>query len=144
MEKDLQKKSYFSDEKRFADLINGIVGAGKTIVTSSDLTDMDSQTGTAGIQTAERKTRKRYPGYRDLVKKAAFGVNFMVIGVENQEKVHFLMPLRCMAYDADEYKRQAKTAERNFIGGIFIRFYKKGQAETMRYHSIILWGRMGR
>lgn len=47
MEKDLQKKSYFSDEKRFADLINGIVGAGKTIVTSSDLTDMDSQTGTA-------------------------------------------------------------------------------------------------
>ena len=45
MEKDLQKKSYFSDEERFADLINGIMGAGREIVSSADLAEMDSQTG---------------------------------------------------------------------------------------------------
>ena len=104
MEKDLQKKSYFSDEERFADLINGLVGAGKEIVTPSDLTDMDSQTGFFKLPAFGGKRKQHY---RDLVKKAAFGMNFIVIGLENQEAVHYLMPLRCMAYETDEYERQA-------------------------------------
>ena len=108
MEKDLQKKSYFSDEKRFADLINGIVGAGKRIVSPLDLTDMDSQTGFFKLLPAlGGKRRQRKQHYRDLVKKAVFGMNFIVVGIENQEKVHYLMPLRCMAYETDEYERQA-------------------------------------
>lgn len=108
MEKDLRKKSYFSDEERFADLINGIVGAGKRIVSPLDLTDMDSQTGFFKLFPAfGGKRRQRKQHYRDLVKKAVFGMNFIVIGIENQEKVHYLMPLRCMAYETDEYERQA-------------------------------------
>ena len=31
----------------------------------------------------------------------------MVFGIENQEKVNYLMPLRCMSYDVEEYERQA-------------------------------------
>jgi len=31
----------------------------------------------------------------------------MVIGLENQEEVHYLMPLRTMEYDVREYQRQA-------------------------------------
>ena len=46
---------------------------------------------------------------RDLIKKSAFGVNFAVIGVENQEMVHYLMPLRTMEYDVAEYEKQAAT-----------------------------------
>lgn len=30
----------------------------------------------------------------------------MIIGIENQEAVHYLMPLRCMSYDVREYERQ--------------------------------------
>lgn len=45
MEKDLQKKGYFSDPERFADLINGIIFSGKQILMPTDLSDMDSQTG---------------------------------------------------------------------------------------------------
>ena len=108
MEKDLQKKSFFSDEERFADLINGIVGAGKEIITPSDLTDMDSQTGFSKLLPAfAGRKRNRKQHYRDLVKKAAFGMNFIVIGIENQEMVHYLMPLRCLVYETDEYERQA-------------------------------------
>jgi len=108
MEKDLQKKSYFSDEKRFADLINGIVGAGKELIVPSDVSDMDSQTGFSRLLPAfgEKKGRRKQH-YRDMVKKAVFGMNFMVIGLENQEEVHYLMPLRCMAYETDEYEHQA-------------------------------------
>lgn len=108
MEKDLQKKGYLYAPERFADLINGVVCGGRRILLPSDLTEMDSQVGYLrasggyGRRDLRRKTR-----YRDVIRKAAFGINFMVIGVENQEEVHYLMPLRCMAYDAAEYERQA-------------------------------------
>ena len=108
MEKDLQKKSYLSDEERFADLINGLVGAGKEIVSPADLTEMDSQTGFFRLlpgSAGRKRLRKQH--YRDLVKKAAFGMNFIVIGIKHQEMVHYLMPLRCLIYETDEYERQA-------------------------------------
>lgn len=47
--------------------------------------------------------------YRDLIRKVAMGINFAVIGVENQEAVHYLMPLRSMAYDVAEYEKQAHS-----------------------------------
>lgn len=40
------------------------------------------------------------------------GVGFVVIGIENQEEVHYLMPLRSMAYDTAEYERQAAGISR--------------------------------
>lgn len=104
MEKDLRLKRYLCDNERFADLVNGFVG--EPLVSAENLTDLDSQTGMFST------VRNRFwdsgkQKYRDLLKKAAFGVNFAVIGVENQESVHYLMPLRCMVYDAGEYERQA-------------------------------------
>ena len=44
--------------------------------------------------------------YRDLVRKAAFGVNFAIIGIENQEYVDYTFPVRNMTYDAGEYEKQ--------------------------------------
>lgn len=41
-----------------------------------------------------------------MFRKAKFGTNFAVIGVENQKQTHYLMPLRCMEYDLKEYQRQ--------------------------------------
>ena len=109
--KDLQKKSYFHDAGRFADLINGLLCAGEQVVEASDLTELDSQTGQFGMAAYDRagsgslKARRR-----DLVRRAAFGVNFMVVGLENQEETDYLMPLRCMSYDTAEYERQAAQA----------------------------------
>ncbi len=113
MEKDLQEKGYLCAPERFADLINGVVCGGKNIVQPSDLTEMDSQTGyLRAFNGRGRHTRQSRPRYRDVIRKAAFGINFMVVGIENQEEVHYLMPLRCMSYDAAEYERQAAV-----IGG---------------------------
>lgn len=107
MKRDLQKKGYFYDPERFADLINGVVCSGRQILSPSNLTDLDSQTGqfdaSAGQEKQQNNLKERH---RDLVRKAAFGVNFMVYGIENQEEVNYLMPLRCMSYDVEEYERQ--------------------------------------
>ena len=108
MERDLQKKGYFYDPERFADLINGVLCSGRQVLAPSDLTDLDSQTGQFNVPDyRERQRRKLKDRRRDLIRRAAFGVNFMVFGIENQEDVNYLMPLRCMSYDTGEYERQA-------------------------------------
>ena len=36
---------------------------------------------------------------RDVVKKMAFGVEFVVLGIEAQQRIHYAMPLRTLLYD---------------------------------------------
>lgn len=95
LKKDLYLKRYLSDKRRFADLINGFVADGRELLTAAELTGMGSQSESTRTQQ-----------YRDRLYRAAFGVNFLVIGVEGQEKTHYLMPVRCMSYDSTEYERQ--------------------------------------
>lgn len=72
MEKDLQKKGYFYDPERFADLINGVVCSGRQILLPSDLIDMDSQTGQFNASAGQDKQRKKLKDrHRDLMRKAA-------------------------------------------------------------------------
>ena len=128
--KDLRKKGYLYAPERFADLVNGVLCGGRQVLAASDLTDMDTQMGQfviGGYGDAESiggngssRDRRESQGKRgepkdrrrDLVRRAAFGVNFMVVGIENQEETDYLMPLRCMSYDAAEYERQASQAGR--------------------------------
>ena len=52
--KDLQKKGYFHDAGRFADLINGLLCEGRQVLTAEDLTELDSQTGQFDAMDMER------------------------------------------------------------------------------------------
>lgn len=93
MEKDTGWKTYFSDKQRYADIINGIGCAGAQIVKSADLKEEDGQT--------------RNGKTRDLLRKTAFGVSFALIGIENQDKMDYELPLRTMNYDVAVYEKQA-------------------------------------
>ena len=95
---------YFADNNRYADLINGFVLHGKQILRAEDLSAMDSRTG--GRRKGE--TSK----YRDLIRHAVFGANFIIIGVENQDDVNYTMPVRSMGYDVREYERQLSKRRR--------------------------------
>ena len=101
MKKDLYLKRYLSDKRRFADLINGFAGDGQELIKATDLVEEGSQSESTRAQK-----------YRDRLFRAAFGVNFMVIGIEGQEKPHYLMPVRCMTYDSMEYERQTVNRRR--------------------------------
>ncbi|MGN0141198.1 MAG: Rpn family recombination-promoting nuclease/putative transposase [Roseburia sp.] len=98
MGKDSGWKRYFSDNRRYADIINGIGCEGKQLVQEADLDDADSQGRT-------KKTR-------DLIRKTAFGVNFALIGIENQDTMDYEIPLRTMHYDVAEYEKQAAEIRR--------------------------------
>ena len=88
---------FFEDNHRYADLINGIGCGGVQFVKDTDLMEADS--------TEKSKCR-------DLLRKVAFGVNFAIIGIENQEKNDYEMPLRTLSYDVNRYQKQAKEIKK--------------------------------
>ena len=91
MEKDITWSDFFEDNSRYADIINGLGCAGSQLVASEDLSELD--------------TKKRSKT-RDLIRKAALGINFAIIGIENQDEIDYELPVRIMNYDALHYKRQ--------------------------------------
>ncbi len=125
MEKDTCWKEYFSDNRRYADLINGLGCGGKRFVTECDLQELDTQIVVRRRSGRGRKRRRkgRRIRTRDMVRKAAFGVNFAVIGIESQENIDYSMPLRSMVYDAGGYERQADEIRRKIRDQKKIRDY---------------------
>lgn len=107
--------SFLEVPERYADLVNGVLFNGEQRVFPGALKEHDSRS----LSKKSDAERQRQSGngkykklYRDLVRRVVFGVNFAVIGVENQSEVHYLMPIRVMDYDLAEYKRQAKLIAR--------------------------------
>ncbi len=105
MEMDVCWKEYFRDDARYADVINGIGGCGQQLVQAKDLQEADSQTIFGKWYKVWGKGGR--VRIRDMVRRVAFGVNFAIVGFENQEMVDYGIPLRCMEYDTGEYEKQA-------------------------------------
>ena len=113
-----------NDRNASGDSRNGSVNAGNVNGNNStgsiDAGNGDGSNGSIDAGNEGSRDRRERQGKRgepkdrrrDLVRRAAFGVNFMVVGIENQEETDYLMPLRCMSYDAAEYERQASQAGR--------------------------------
>ena len=89
---DVEWQEFFHDNLRYADIINGIGCDGIQMIKDTDLQEID---------TTEKKK------HRDLLRKVAMGINFAIVGIENQEKVDYKFPLRNMHYDVTRYNRQA-------------------------------------
>ena len=51
---------------------------------------------------------------RDVIKKAAYGVEFVVMGIESQQYIHYAMPLRHMVYDAMSYLKEYQEITRRY------------------------------
>lgn len=94
MIKDIKWKAYFSDDGRYADIINGIACSGIQAVSGDDLQELDSQNGFLHGPAFLRGKRSPHESglmrklkggagarrvkVRDMVRKAAFGMNFVV------------------------------------------------------------------
>lgn len=102
MEKDFYSNIFFSDNERYADIINGIGCDGIPFVKGKDLQELDTRVFHRG-----RRYRRNKILCRDLVRKTPFGINFAIIGIENQEEIDYALPLRTMCYDAGTYEKQA-------------------------------------
>lgn len=109
-QKDISLARYFEDQERYADLINGFLFDGKQVVSGQDVMEMDSRvTGVLG------KLKKRFliQKYRDDVRRIVLNTNFAIVGIENQDRVHYGMPVRIMLEDAASYDKQMRQIRRH-------------------------------
>ena len=158
MEKDNRGISFYSNKKRYADLINGLGCDGQQVVSEDDLEEMDTRTGVGmtsvrGILRGAgrgEKTKNRRTGSkaRDLIRKAKVGVNVVVFGVENQENIDYLLPLRNMVYEVGEYERQAQEIQRkvresgeNLTTGEYLYRFKKDSKLHPSITFILYYGK---
>lgn len=133
--RDVALARYFEDEDRYADLINGFVFSGEPVVAGRDVLEKNILvTGVFGTF----KNRLAVQKYRDVVKRVVFGMNFAVVGLEQQDLVHYAMPVRIMLEDAagyDEQMRRIQKKNQKMSGsrrGEFLGRFRKGD----RLHAV--------
>lgn len=134
---DVILKEFWRSSARFADLFNAVAFQGKQVLRAEELQEMDTDlSGTIRFpEYAESLVRNR-----DLVKKAAYGMEFVILGIENQQNIHYAMPLRTMLYDGlgylkecRELKRSNRPAAKKMSGDEFL----SGMRREDRLHPII-------
>ena len=107
---DVLLKDFWRDNERFADLFNTILFQGKKVLDPNNLHEMDTDVSGVIELKGYSQTISRM---RDLIKKTAYGVDFIVCGIENQDRIHYAMPLRNMIYDALGYLKEYQEINRN-------------------------------
>lgn len=107
--KDIVLTRYFEDDDRYADLLNGYIFCGKQVVSGEDIVEKN---GTVSGIWGNVRRRMVFRKYRDLVRKVIFGTEFAVIGLENQDEIHYAMPVRIMLEDAAGYDEQVRQIQK--------------------------------
>ena len=100
---DLILKNFWRDNHHFADLFNAAVFNGEEILKAEDLKEVDTDVSSLIKFNNHAETVQKV---LDVVKKTANGVDFVVWGLENQEKIHYAMPLRHLIGDAFSYLKE--------------------------------------
>ena len=98
-------KNFWRDNGHFASLFNTVVFGGKTVIQPETLKELDTDVFNF-IKFG--KYEDSLTRTRDVVKKAANDTDFVILGIENQRKIHYGMPLRVMIYDALSYLKECQ------------------------------------
>ena len=104
-------KNFWKDNERFADLFNAALFGGEQVINPNDLSEVDTDVSSLIKFNGHAETIQKV---LDVVKKTAYGVDFVIWGLENQAKIHYAMPLRHMLGDSFSYlKEYNEIAARN-------------------------------
>ena len=107
-------RNYMSRNDIFAELVNYYLFSGRQTIKPSDLSDGNSIENV--ILSKQNEKNVSVEKYRDIIKQCVFklteNAGFLLIGVENQLKPHYAMPIRSMLYDALNYDKQIAEIEK--------------------------------
>ncbi len=106
---DALAKKYMGRPNVFADLFNHLMYDGEPVLKPESLTEMNTEE----IALPFTNDAKSFPvqKYRDVLKNAVImedgvAAYVMILGIENQDNVHYAMPVKNMLYDAINYSSQ--------------------------------------
>ena len=99
-------RQWLRDKERFADLFNGVVFGGAQVVLPEELEESDSE---SSVIVADKLAKEKgVQRHRDIVMRWKRGTSLAVLACENQQKVHYAMPVRAMMYDSLAYHEQIR------------------------------------
>lgn len=107
---DTYTKDYVEDNAVFADVFNHFLYHGERRIRpeqlrTTDVTEISMPYGENEIRTSSQK-------YRDKLKilsaKEDGCAVYLLLGLENQSRIHYAMPVKCMVYDAFQYASQVE------------------------------------
>ena len=96
-------KNFWRDSHHFADLFNAALFDGEQVLNPADLSEADTDVSSFLKFNGHAETVQKV---LDVVKKTAYGIDFVIWGLENQAKIHYAMPLRHMIGDGFSYLKE--------------------------------------
>ena len=148
-ERNLYMRKLLGHPARFADFYNGTVFGGRQVLRPEELSDVPGEQGIVILD--ENGSKRVVERRRDIIKKASFGAYFILTAVENQDGVHYGMPVRSMMYDALDYTEQIErlrqTHKKNgdslngsgFLSGITREDRLTPVVSLIFYHGLSSW-----
>lgn len=110
---DIAVRQWLSANERFADLFNGTVFHGDQIVLPEELEMINGEAEI--ILTDKDNGKKGVQKYRDIAMRWKKGAELAVLACENQDKIHYAMPVRTMLYDSLSYAEQIRTQWKSYL-----------------------------
>lgn len=101
-------KEFLQNKDRFADLFNGYCFQGRQIIRAEDLREASENYVITDKRLPGKTRQKDTEIIRDVKMVLGSDMVLQVLAVENQSYIDYAMPVRCMGYDAAEYRRQLK------------------------------------
>ena len=105
-------KDFFRDNEVFASLFNGYFFDNEQVIKADGLEAEDTAYAeTIKVNYGKQKFKiEKINKYRDNVRRTMLGY-FVILGVEDQSKVHYSMPIRKMLYDSLGYSSELSVLE---------------------------------
>lgn len=108
-------KNYWNDKEQFADLFNAVLFDGEQIIKADELEDADTEESNVLEHRDYAESIKASRDNMKIQKKSTtLGVQFVLLGLEHQEHIHYAMPMRVMGYDYGSYKKQYGSNARQY------------------------------
>lgn len=108
-------KNYWNDKEQFADLFNAVLFDGEQIIKAEELEDADTEESNVLEHRDYAESIKASRDNMKIQKKSTtLGVQFVLLGLEHQEHIHYAMPMRVMGYDYGSYKKQYDSNARQY------------------------------
>lgn len=112
---DTETKAFMSNPSRFADAFNYLIYDGQPVIKPEDLKPLDTTEIAIPYGNDARVPEQKF---RDVLKLVSIMQDekaiYVVLGAENQAKVHYAMPVKDMLYDALNYARQVAETKKSF------------------------------
>ena len=112
---DTETKAFMSDPSHYADAFNYLIYDGQTVIKPENLKPLDTTEIAIPYGNNARVPEQKY---RDVLKLLTamrdHEAIYAMLGVENQTKVHYAMPVKNMQYDASNYAQQVIAAKKSY------------------------------